>query len=241
MDDQHNDALLERASSSETVTEPRRNPNGKALKVAGLTVLACLLLAGQAFTAYYVVGQKDHLHALEQGQDTLKKELTRMLTVAPKMMRTSMSKMPLMVGLDEDGSKQHVPLTRLQSSSFPSQREGSGLVDEGPRAVPRRMVVPLNHMPLLTDIRADKLEEEAKTTELPAAVVETKCKIEAGQIKPGFYQPQCDEEGNYKPKQCWHSTGYCWCVDKNGKEIPGTLTRGPLECGNGGFPNLRST
>lgn len=57
-----------------------RSPNGKALKVAGLTVLACLLLAGQAFTAYYVVGQKDHLQALEQGQDTLKKELTRMLT-----------------------------------------------------------------------------------------------------------------------------------------------------------------
>lgn len=57
-----------------------RNSSGKPLKVAGLTVLACLLLAGQAFTAYYIVGQKDHLHALEQGQDTLKKELTRMLT-----------------------------------------------------------------------------------------------------------------------------------------------------------------
>lgn len=56
------------------------SPNGKALKVAGLTVLACLLLAGQAFTTYYVVSQKDHLQALEKGQDTLKRELTRMLT-----------------------------------------------------------------------------------------------------------------------------------------------------------------
>lgn len=57
-----------------------RSPNVKALKVTGLTLLACLLLAGQAFTAYYVVGQKDHLQALEQGQTILKKELTRMLT-----------------------------------------------------------------------------------------------------------------------------------------------------------------
>ncbi|KAM9496228.1 CD74 molecule, major histocompatibility complex, class II invariant chain a isoform 1-T1 [Clarias gariepinus] len=225
MDSRQDDALLERASSSETMTEPRRSPNGKALKVAGLTVLACLLLAGQAFTTYYVVSQKDHLQALEKGQDTLKRELTRMLTVAPKMMRTPMSKMPMMVALDEDSSKQHVPLTRLQPSSFSTQKEGSGLVDEGPRMIPRRMAVPMNHMPLL-------LKEEAGGTELPAAKVERKCKIEAGEVKPGFYKPQCDEEGNYKPKQCWHSTGYCWCVDKNGKELPNTRTRGELDCGN---------
>lgn len=31
--------------------------------------------------------------------------------VAPKMMRTPMSKMPLMVALDENSPKQHVPLT----------------------------------------------------------------------------------------------------------------------------------
>ncbi|XP_017340443.1 CD74 molecule, major histocompatibility complex, class II invariant chain a isoform X1 [Ictalurus punctatus] len=229
--EEHNDALLERASSSETVTEPRRSPNGKALKVAGLTVLACLLLAGQAFTAYYVVGQKDHLQALEQGQDTLKKELTRMLTVAPKMMNTPMSKMPLMRAFDEASPKQRVPLTRLQSSSFPSQKEGSGLVDEGPRVIAqsKRMVAAMNHMPLYS---LQKLEEEEKTSALPAFVLESKCKIEAGQVKPGFFEPQCDEEGHFKPKQCWHSTGYCWCVDKNGKEIPGTLTRGPLECGS---------
>ncbi|XP_060771186.1 CD74 molecule, major histocompatibility complex, class II invariant chain a isoform X2 [Neoarius graeffei] len=226
-----NDALLERASSSETVVQRDRKDNGKALKVAGLTVLACLLLAGQAFTAYYVVGQKDHLQALQQGQDTLKKELTRMLTVAPKMMATSKTNMPMMMALNENGPKQRIPLTRLQSSSFSTQKEGSGLVD-GPRTFPRKAMVPMNSMPLLTEISVDKLEEEAKTTELPAAVLETKCKLDAKDIKPGFYQPQCDEEGNFKPKQCWHSTGYCWCVDKNGKQIEGTLTRGPLDCGN---------
>ncbi|XP_060742746.1 CD74 molecule, major histocompatibility complex, class II invariant chain a isoform X1 [Tachysurus vachellii] len=230
MENHQNEALLERASSSETVTEPRsRNSNSKALKVTGLTLLACLLLAGQAFTAYYVVGQKDHLQALEKGQDVLKKEMTRMLTVAPKMMHTPMNNMPLMVAIDEDSPKKRVPLTKLQSSSFAMQREGSGLV-EGPRAYPRRIMMPKNHMPLLSEFSMDKLEEEEKSTEFPAAVVETKCKLEAGQIKPGFFQPQCDEEGNFKPKQCWSSTGYCWCVDINGKEIPGTLSRGPIDC-----------
>ncbi|XP_027021050.1 CD74 molecule, major histocompatibility complex, class II invariant chain a isoform X3 [Tachysurus fulvidraco] len=234
MENHQNEALLERASSSETVTEPRRNSNSKALKVTGLTLLACLLLAGQAFTAYYVVGQKDHLQALEKGQDALKKEMTRMLTVAPKMMHTPMNNMPLMVAIDEDSPKQRIPLTKLRSSSFTIQKEGSGLVEEGPRAFAKGIMMPKNHMPLLSEISMDKLEEEEKSTEFPAAVVETKCKLQAGEIKPGFYKPQCDEEGNFKPKQCWSSTGYCWCVDVNGKEIPGTLSRSPINCNDVG-------
>ena len=39
----------------------------------------------------------------------------------------------------------------------------------------------------------------------------------------GAYNPQCDDKGDYKNKQCHGSTGYCWCVDtKSGKEIEGT-------------------
>ncbi|CAG5933645.1 unnamed protein product [Menidia menidia] len=40
----------------------------------------------------------------------------------------------------------------------------------------------------------------------------------------GAYVPQCHEEGHYLPKQCHGSTGYCWCVGRDGKEIPGTKT-----------------
>ncbi|KAM4663238.1 nidogen-2 [Discoglossus pictus] len=40
----------------------------------------------------------------------------------------------------------------------------------------------------------------------------------------GLYIPDCDEEGNYNPLQCHGSTGYCWCVQKNGEEVPGTRT-----------------
>ncbi|XP_062857079.1 CD74 molecule, major histocompatibility complex, class II invariant chain a [Trichomycterus rosablanca] len=229
--ERQNEALLERVPSTELFTEPRRNSNTKAVKVAGLTVLACLLLAGQAFTAFYVIGQKDHLNSLEQGQENLKKELTRRFSAAPKMMHAPMSKMPLLVGMDEDTPKTEVkkqqPLTKLQSSLL-TPKEGSGLVEGS-----RRMMLPMSKMPILTDFSEDKLsEEKVATTETPVVEVETKCKVEAGRVMPGFYQPQCDEEGNFKPMQCWHSTGFCWCVDKDGKEVPGTLKRERPECGN---------
>uniref|UniRef100_A0A3Q3QA25 Nidogen 1a n=1 Tax=Monopterus albus TaxID=43700 RepID=A0A3Q3QA25_MONAL len=38
----------------------------------------------------------------------------------------------------------------------------------------------------------------------------------------GQYIPTCDENGAYEPMQCHSSTGHCWCVDRNGQEIPGT-------------------
>ena len=38
----------------------------------------------------------------------------------------------------------------------------------------------------------------------------------------GEYIPQCEDNGSYSSTQCWFSTGYCWCVDQDGIEIPGT-------------------
>ncbi|KAM3863357.1 nidogen-1 [Diretmus argenteus] len=38
----------------------------------------------------------------------------------------------------------------------------------------------------------------------------------------GQFIPTCDEHGAYEPMQCHGSTGHCWCVDRNGQEIPGT-------------------
>ena len=46
-----------------------------------------------------------------------------------------------------------------------------------------------------------------------------------GGLLLGAYKPQCNEQGDYKNKQCHGSTGYCWCVDsKTGQEIQGTRT-----------------
>lgn len=38
----------------------------------------------------------------------------------------------------------------------------------------------------------------------------------------GQFIPRCDDNGAYEPMQCHGSTGHCWCVDRNGQEIPGT-------------------
>ncbi|KAG9350557.1 hypothetical protein JZ751_026923 [Albula glossodonta] len=41
---------------------------------------------------------------------------------------------------------------------------------------------------------------------------------------PGLYVPTCDAHGNWESMQCHGSIGQCWCVDRNGREIPGTRT-----------------
>ncbi|XP_077147377.1 saxiphilin-like [Ranitomeya variabilis] len=43
-------------------------------------------------------------------------------------------------------------------------------------------------------------------------------------MKIGAFVPKCDEKGNYVPKQCHGSSGYCWCLNENGEEIGGTRT-----------------
>eukprot|EP00066_Takifugu_rubripes_P014219 XP_011603485.1 PREDICTED: thyroglobulin [Takifugu rubripes] len=38
------------------------------------------------------------------------------------------------------------------------------------------------------------------------------------------FLPQCDGDGNWLNRQCFHSTGQCWCVDEDGEYIPDSLT-----------------
>lgn len=68
-------------------------------------------------------------------------------------------------------------------------------------------------------------------------VEKTRCQLErehilgaagvadAQQPRLGMFVPQCDEYGHYEPTQCHHATGYCWCVDRDGRELEGTRTR----------------
>ncbi|XP_054827904.1 nidogen-2 [Eublepharis macularius] len=43
-------------------------------------------------------------------------------------------------------------------------------------------------------------------------------------IPGGPHVPQCDDQGNYRPLQCHSSTGECWCVDVDGREVAGSRT-----------------
>lgn len=47
----------------------------------------------------------------------------------------------------------------------------------------------------------------------------------------GAFMPRCDETGYYQKEQCHSGTGYCWCVDLNGNEIPNTRAMKKAHCG----------
>ena len=45
----------------------------------------------------------------------------------------------------------------------------------------------------------------------------------------GAFAPECEADGSFKQKQCYDSTGHCWCVDTlTGEEVKGTR-KGPTE------------
>ncbi|XP_012669833.2 CD74 molecule, major histocompatibility complex, class II invariant chain a [Clupea harengus] len=187
-----NEVLIGRAPSTENVgPAPRRASSGN-LKVAGLTLLGCLLLAGQAVSTYVLLNQRQHLTDLQEGTNTLRRELSQRTSVsggAGRVMQVPLN-MPLLKDFSKADEKapqgRRIPLTKLQSA----------------------------------------IKTDVETTPAGASALDTKCNLEAGgPVHPGFYKPQCDEEGHYLPLQCWHSTGYCWCVDQTGTEVPGSRSR----------------
>ena len=50
------------------------------------------------------------------------------------------------------------------------------------------------------------------------------------QYSQGVLVSRCKLDGQYEEVQCQGSTGECWCVDKDGKELPGTRTTEPVKC-----------
>ncbi|KAG7321317.1 hypothetical protein KOW79_015732 [Hemibagrus wyckioides] len=101
--------------------------NKKALLVAGLTVLATLLIAGQAFTAYSVYQHSEKLSMLERRSDRLQ-EMSVMARAnrTPMKMAVPMSSVRLMAADYSD--------TKVESNSTPKspltkcQQEAAGLV-----------------------------------------------------------------------------------------------------------------
>jgi len=51
-----------------------------------------------------------------------------------------------------------------------------------------------------------------------------------GTAAPGQFVPKCKPTGEYDLVQCHASTGFCWCVNAQGQEMPGTRTRGRPVC-----------
>ncbi|XP_035983068.1 CD74 molecule, major histocompatibility complex, class II invariant chain a isoform X2 [Fundulus heteroclitus] len=128
MADNQEDAPLARGSvsgSHEVLVNnagPRGGSNSRAVKIAGLTTLACLLLASQVFTAYMVFNQKQQIHTLQKSSERLGKQMTRTSqVVAPARMAMPMNSLPLQMDFTEDDSKSSkTPLVKLQDTAIVS-------------------------------------------------------------------------------------------------------------------------
>lgn len=268
MEPSENDSLARGslAGSEEVLVvpgEPRRGSNSRAFKVAGLTTLACLLLASQVFTAYMVFNQKQQIHTIQKSNEKLGKQLTRSSQAPMRMALPSRNMMLMDVALDEDLEKPKTPMTKLQNTAVVSvEKQLTDLMQD--------FELPHFNETFLANLQSLKKQmnesewksleswmrnwlifqmaqqtppppKAASTAPPTASSVKTKCQLEAtpGGSKIGDYRAQCDEQGNYMPMQCWHSTGFCWCVDESGTAIEGTSMRGRPDCQRGRAPALR--
>ncbi|KAG7230270.1 hypothetical protein INR49_024374 [Caranx melampygus] len=232
--------------------------NSRALKIAGLTTLACLLLASQVFTAYTVFNQKQQIYTLQKNSEKMSRQLTRSSQGASSVrMPMAMNSLPLLMDytLDEDSKTKKTPLTKLQDTAIVSveQQLRDLLLDsqlphfnETFQANLKTLKQQMNESEEWKSLESwmrnwlifqMAQQKPATPTSEPVTVIKSKCQTElSGPGKIGSYKPQCDQQGNYLPMQCWYPTGYCWCVDQDGNVIEGTAMRGRPDCQRGAAP-----
>lgn len=56
---------------------------------------------------------------------------------------------------------------------------------------------------------------------------------------PDRFVPRCKFDGSFEEVQCHNSTGLCWCVDRDGNELPSTATSLTVTCPNIGEAFVR--
>ncbi|KAJ0002489.1 hypothetical protein NQD34_007638, partial [Periophthalmus magnuspinnatus] len=207
-----------RTGSQQPLMERTGAPGGSnsyALKVAGITTLVCLLLCAQAFTAYMVFDQKQQIQGLQANNQKMERQMTLRSQVAPQKMVMPMASMPLLEFFDDANSPKPTPKAASKDFELPHFNK-SFLAN---LQTLKHEVNETSWKSLESWLRYWLIFQMAQKapTPLPASVVKTKCQTEATSAATGLmgtYKPQCDEQGNYRSKQCWHSTGQCWCVDE---------------------------
>lgn len=234
-------------SQDPLLPQPTPRPsNSRALKVAGLTTLACLLLASQVFTAYMVFSQRQDISNLKKSSEKMSKQVTRS-SQSNYPMRLPIGTLPLMSTFTQiESGTTNSPDTRVQETVEAS-------VEEQLRDFLEDFQQPHFNETFLGNLqrlKQDMNESQWKSFEawmrhwlifqlaqqkpqVPTLTrAQTKCELEAEAAKGkyGSYRPQCDKQGNYLPMQCWHSVGSCWCVEKDGTIIEGSRVRGRAHC-----------
>lgn len=246
MEDDRNDLLSQRGVDRASILQPERRSCGRGVSLAGVSVLVGLLLAGQALTGYFVYQHNNQISKLTKNTQELQlKSLADSLPhnskSGPKMKMAMMNLIPLAMTETANGQENLEDVTKLTNSTedqvkrllrrtnpigkFP---ELKGSFMENMNSLKKLMTYEdwkafetWMHKWLLFQMAQNKPEV------IPAERVQTKCQAEASVKSPliGRFRPQCDENGDYRAKQCYDSTGYCWCVYKNGTKIENTETR----------------
>ncbi|XP_054456521.1 uncharacterized protein LOC129092562 [Anoplopoma fimbria] len=100
--------------------------SSRAYKVAGITLLACVLVVGQAMTAYLVFSQRNDIKSLQDQSDNLESELTKGRSVSVPM-RMPINALPKLmdVTLDEEASTE-VP-DKVPQQATVCQLEAAGV------------------------------------------------------------------------------------------------------------------
>ncbi|XP_063045057.1 uncharacterized protein LOC134439133 isoform X2 [Engraulis encrasicolus] len=115
-----NEVLMQHAPSAETVTPAPASSSSKRWGLAGLAVLACLLLAGQGISIYSLLHQQQQITALKDATHTLKTLVTQQRNTGPaRVMQVPMG-MSLLTDVAESDEKtpqgRRTPLTKLQKA-----------------------------------------------------------------------------------------------------------------------------
>ncbi|XP_027538351.1 HLA class II histocompatibility antigen gamma chain isoform X2 [Neopelma chrysocephalum] len=261
MAEEQRDLISDRGSAVLSVGNTQRSVLGRRAGLSALSILVALLIAGQAVTIYFVYQQSGQISKLTKTSQTLQLEaLQRKLPASAKpvnKMKMAMVNTPLVMRVmpaapladlpamapasnkTEDLVK-HLLLQADPGKTFPELKDS--FLDNLKRLRNTMAHTDLKSMEswmynwLLFEMAKNPKSEENKG--IPATKVQTKCQAEAnfGGVHPGQFRPQCDENGDYLPKQCHFSTGFCWCCYKNGTKIEGTATRGKLDCSGAAGP-----
>ncbi|MEQ2212146.1 hypothetical protein XENOCAPTIV_026101, partial [Xenoophorus captivus] len=142
--------------------------NSRALKIAGLTTLACLLVASQVFTAYMVFDQKQQIHTLQKSSERIGRQMTR----------------------TSQGRKRLLSICPITSGGLCEVRQGEGSIAKEGSVAPARMAIPMNSLPLQMDFT----EDDSKSSKTPLISFESWMRywliFQMAQQKPAGPTPQ---------------------------------------------------
>lgn len=101
--------------------------SSRAYKVAGITLLACVLIVGQAMIAYFLLSQRGDIKTLEEQNNNLKSEMTKGRSVAVPM-HMPMNSLPMLMddSLEEEAST-GAPEKTVPPQATDCQLEAAGL------------------------------------------------------------------------------------------------------------------